>query len=311
MGYVDAVLDAPLQRLAGRFVPAPLPPAGTFDGQNVLIVGATSGLGLAAAVHFAALGANVIITSRVASRADAAKHHIEEAAGPSRKGAVSCLELDLERYDSCTSFMQKLKSSLPGPQALDVAIVNGGIVNSHWEESPHGWEKTIQINTIGSTLMGLLLLGWMRGARALRQSPAHLVFLSSREHLDPDLDELSKWSQKEDGILRQVCSKENWPSHWWDAEPNYANSKLLLMYTIEEISRLAQGPDGDPLVIVNSVCPGMVKTEIGANIASRSWFHALVTYFVLFVTAKTADSGARILVQAAQKPKENHVSRCP
>lgn len=133
------LLDAPLQRLKGRFVPVPLPPAGTFDEQTVLIVGATAGLGLASAVHFATLGANVIITSRVASRGDAAKRHIEEAAGPSHKGSISCLELDLERYESCTSFMAKLKSSLPGPAALDVVIVNGGIVNSHWEESVEGW----------------------------------------------------------------------------------------------------------------------------------------------------------------------------
>lgn len=133
------LLDAPLQRVVGRFVPAPLPPGGTFDGQTVLIVGATAGIGLASAVHFATLGANVIITYRVASRGDAAKRHIEEAAGPSYKGDISCLELDLERYDSCTNFMAKLKSSLPDPAALDVAIVNGGIVNSHWEESAEGW----------------------------------------------------------------------------------------------------------------------------------------------------------------------------
>lgn len=133
------LLDAPLQRTVGRFVPVPLPPTGTFDGQTVLIAGATSGIGLAAAVHFATLGASVIITSRVASRGDAAKRHIEEAVGPSYKGVISCLELDLERYDSCTSFMAQLKSSLPSPAALDVAILNGGIVNSHWEESSAGW----------------------------------------------------------------------------------------------------------------------------------------------------------------------------
>lgn len=106
-------------------------------------------------------------------------------------------------------------------------------------------EKTIQVNTIGSTLIGLLLLGWMRGGRGQRQSPAHITFLSSREHLYPDLDELTLWSQREDGILRQVCSKENWPGGFWDAEPNYAVSKLLKMYTIEEIARLARGPDGE------------------------------------------------------------------
>lgn len=120
-------------------MPVPLPPAGTFDGQTVLVIGATAGLGLASAVHFATLGANVIITSRVASRADAAKQHIEEAAGPSYKGDISCLELDLELYGSCTAFMAKLKSSLSGPEELAVAIVSGGIVNSHWEESVHGW----------------------------------------------------------------------------------------------------------------------------------------------------------------------------
>lgn len=139
MGLVEAILDAPVQRLTGRFVPVQLPPAGTFDGHTVLIVGASSGLGLAAAVHFATLGANVIITSRVASRADAAKRYIEEAVGPARKGDISCLKADLERYDSCTSFMAELKSRLPGAAALDVAVVCGGIVNSHWEESAEGW----------------------------------------------------------------------------------------------------------------------------------------------------------------------------
>ena len=63
-----------------------------------------------------------------------------------------------------------------------------------------------------------------------------------------------------------------------------------------------------PLVIVNSVCPGMVKTDIGRHIASRSWFHALCVWVTLLITAKSADSGARICVTAALKPKENHVS---
>ena len=85
----------------------------------------------------------------------------------------------------------------------------------------------------------------MRGARDQRTSPAYITFLSSREHLYPDLDELTRWSQQKDGILRQVCSKDNWPSGFWDAEPNYAISKLLIMYTIEEISKLALGPDGE------------------------------------------------------------------
>lgn len=63
-----------------------------------------------------------------------------------------------------------------------------------------------------------------------------------------------------------------------------------------------------PLVIINSVCPGMVHTDIGRQIASRSRIHALLVYLTLVVTAKTPNSGARIILQAALKPKENHVS---
>ncbi|KAI0198160.1 hypothetical protein F4808DRAFT_265218 [Astrocystis sublimbata] len=300
------LLDAPLQRIVGRFVPASLPPTSTFDNQTVLLVGATSGIGLAAAVHFATLGARVIITYRSASRGDVAKQQIEEAVGPNRKGDVSCLELDLERYESCTNFMAALKTVLPDPAALDVVVMNGGMVNSHWEESAEGWEKTIQINTLGTTLVALLLLGWMRGARRDRSAPAHMSFLASRDHLDPDLDQLTTWSQSDDGILRQACSKENWPDHWYEWEPHYPLSKLLLMYNIEEMSRLVRGPDGDPLVIINSICPGMVKTEIGRHICERSWIHSLATYLVLLITAKTADSGSRICVTAALKPKESH-----
>ncbi|KAF2704101.1 NAD(P)-binding protein [Pleomassaria siparia CBS 279.74] len=262
------LLDSPLQRVVGRFVPA-RPPARTFNGQTVLVVGATAGIGLAAAVHFATLGASVIIASRVASRGDAAKWHIEEAAGPSRKGDISCLELDLESYDSSTSFMAKLKRVLPSPAALDVAILNGGIVNSHWEESAAGWKRAVSCARYAARRIG-------RGG-------------------------------------------------FWDEEPNYAISKLLIMYTIEEISRLARGPDGDtihrrhisgltdgsfhptsPLVIVNSVCPGMVKTDIGQQIASPSWFHNLCVLLTILFTAKSADSGARICVTAALKPKESH-----
>ncbi|KAF2258614.1 NAD(P)-binding protein [Lojkania enalia] len=299
-------MDAPFQRLVGRFVPASLPPSGSFDGQTVLIAGASTGIGLAAAVHFATLGASVIITSRVASRVEAAKRHIEEAVGPSYKGDISCLELDLESYESCTSFMAKLKTSLPDPAALDVAILNGGMVNSHWEQSEAGWERTIQINTIGTTLLSLLLLGWMREARSHRKSPAHIVFVSSRDHLYNDIDPLVRWSQEKDGILRQVSSKDNWDGGFWETQPNYNVSKLLLMYMIEGVSELARGPDGEPLVIVNSVCPGMVKTDIGRHIATRSWVHAIGVWLTLFVIAKTADSGSRICVTAALKPKENH-----
>jgi hypothetical protein len=86
---MSMLLNAPLQRVVGRLVPASLPPFGTFDEQTALVVGATTSIWLVAPVYFATLGASIIITSRVPCRGDAANRHIEEATGPSRKDAIS------------------------------------------------------------------------------------------------------------------------------------------------------------------------------------------------------------------------------
>ncbi|KAH7406999.1 hypothetical protein DE146DRAFT_734387 [Phaeosphaeria sp. MPI-PUGE-AT-0046c] len=202
--------------------------------------------------------------------------------------------------------MTKLKIVLPDPTTLDVAIMNGGTVASRWEQSEAGWERTIQINTIGTTLLSMLLLGWMREVQSHRKSPAHMIFVSSRDHLYNDIGPLVKWSQEKNGVLRQVSSKDNWDGAFFETQPNYNVSKLLLMYMIEGISDLARGPDGEPLIIINSVCPGTVKTDIGVGIATRSWIHYIGVWLTLFVTGKTSDSGSRICVTTALKPKDNH-----
>lgn len=104
-------------------------------------------------------------------------------------------------------------------------------------------EQTIQVNTLSTTLLALLLLEWMKEKRPYRNAPAHLVFVSSREHLYPSIKHWDEWGEHE-GILRHFSSKENWPAWWSTFEPNYANSKLLLMYAIDGISKQALGPDG-------------------------------------------------------------------
>lgn len=72
-----------------------------------------------------------------------------------------------------------------------------------------------------------------------------MIFVSSRDHLYNDIGPLAKWSQEKDGVLRQVSSKDNWNGAFFETQPNYNISKLLLMYMIEGISDLARGPDGE------------------------------------------------------------------
>lgn len=103
-------------------------------------------------------------------------------------------------------------------------------------------EQTIQVNTLSSTLLGLLLLQWLRQKdRGATGTPPHLVFVTSRDHIDPDIHEWPQYAADE-GILRHFSDARNWPSS--AIEPNYAASKLLVTYAVEKICDLAKGTDG-------------------------------------------------------------------
>lgn len=103
---------------------------------------------------------------------------------------------------------------------------------------------TIQVNALSTTLLGMLLLDMMKSECANRASPAHIVFATSRDHLYADIRPWKKWAENE-GILHRLSDEKYWPAPWKLHEPNYAESKLLVMYGIEEICKRALGPDGE------------------------------------------------------------------
>ncbi|KJZ78548.1 hypothetical protein HIM_01939 [Hirsutella minnesotensis 3608] len=229
-----------LRRLRDKLYPEPLPPVGSFDGRTVLITGATSGLGLAAARQFATLGATVIITSRSMAQGEAVRHKIESHCGTAR-GKIYVRVLDMSRYSACLDFVNDLKQSEHGQRGIDCAVLNAGVINPDFVESPEGWEQTIQVNTLSTTLLGLLLLKWMKKTPNSHRPTPHLVFIASRDHLDPDISTWADLSAKE-GVLRHFSNVENWPAGRID--PNYANSKLMLMYAIGGLCEHALTRDG-------------------------------------------------------------------
>ncbi|KAI4865536.1 NAD(P)-binding protein [Hypoxylon rubiginosum] len=295
------------RRLLNRFVAEPLPLAGSFGGQTVVVTGGTAGIGLAAAMHFARLGANVIITYRDAARGQAAKRKIEESvvATGAERATVTAMELDMGCYASCVAFVDELKKRHAGNGGVDVVVLNAGSINPQFKKSAEGWEQTIQVNALSTILLALLLLPWMKEERARRQSPAHMVFTSSRDHLYPSIKHWPEWAESQ-GILHHLSDEKNWPSFWATSEPNYANSKLLLMYGVREVVDQALGTDGEPEVIATSYCPGTVRTEISRGIAGYNWLARFIAPIYLAVLGKSPDHGARHCVTAALRSKQEH-----
>ncbi|KAI0505432.1 putative short chain dehydrogenase/ reductase [Xylaria bambusicola] len=298
-------MSAPFhRRLRDKIWPEPLPPSATFKSKTVLVTGATSGLGLAAGVHFASLGARVILTSRDLSRSQSVINHVEHHANAVGEGKVHVMELDMDQYSSCVSFIRRLEHSEICRTGLDVAVLNAGIINVEFTKSSAGWEQTIQVNTLSTTLLGLLLLRWMKHTAKGAKCPPHLVFVTSRDHLDPDITEWPRWHEQ-GGILEHFSDKGAWPSHM--LEPNYAVSKLMLTYAVENICRLAahlEDQEGD--VIVNSVCPGLVSTNLGRSITGTSRLMQVLSCLYLGLMAKSTDYGARFYVTAANTSQEEH-----
>lgn len=105
-------------------------------------------------------------------------------------------------------------------------------------------EQTIQVNALSTTLLGILLLDWMKEMRSHRKSLAHLIFVTSRDHLYPDITHWADWAAN-GGILHHLNREDTWPSIWKTTEPNYANSKLLVMYAIEELCARALDSTGE------------------------------------------------------------------
>ncbi|KAI1105069.1 NAD(P)-binding protein [Jackrogersella minutella] len=296
--------------MAGKFLyqaymkwfPIPLPPAGTFKDQTVLVTGGTTGLGLAAAVHFVNLGAaEVIITSRDASRSKTALATIERETGGRSRGHVRVMDLDLSCYASVVAFTQEVKKVKQGRGGVDIVVLNAGIAGVDFKLSDEGWEQNIQVNALSTTLLGLLLLPWMKAERAHRAEPAHLAVVGSSRHLEPNIQE---WKERasESGVLGHFSKPENWPG----SSAMYAVTKLMAQYAVNELVAMALGPDGRPDVIINTMCPGIVASDLSRGLRDKGIALIIIVNIFQGLLGKSPSNGARTYIAACLTKESEH-----
>ena len=125
------------RRIRDKLWPEALPTGQAFAGKTVLITGGTSGLGRAAAIHFVRLGAKIIITSRSVAHGEVTARAVETETGL-ESGQIAVKQLDMARYTSCIAFVDELRREY-GPKGIDYAILNAGLIQADFEESPEGW----------------------------------------------------------------------------------------------------------------------------------------------------------------------------
>lgn len=160
-----------------KFALPSLPANGTFTGQTVLVTGATGGLGQTAAIHFVNLGAStVIITARTIARGETSKAAIEAQTGTVGNDIIKVMELDMSTFAGTKDFADRVKKEVG---SIDIVVLNAGMIANTFRLGEEGFETSIEVNTMSTALLGILLLPWMKIAG---KGKAHLVFVTSGLH---------------------------------------------------------------------------------------------------------------------------------
>lgn len=289
--------------MSGFHIQKPLAePRSSFADKTIVVTGANSGLGFEAAGKFTALDAKrVILAVRDVAKGEQAKQAIESRTG--KTNVLEVWQLDMNSYASIRNFATRASSEL---DQLDISVLNAGVFMVGYEESPHGWEETIQVNVLSTALLALYLLPKLRDTAQKRRSgtrgssPPLLEFVSSRRHEKVALPEKSL--QTGSSLLEAFNQATN-----YNSSKQYQLSKFLLMCVMRKLAALVKTPSaagGVTDVVVTAVCPGFCQSSLsrGHKGLLADLVRAVLNTFVL----RTSEEGAKALVSGAAVGLEGH-----
>jgi NAD(P)-dependent dehydrogenase (short-subunit alcohol dehydrogenase family) len=159
-----------------------------LTGKVVILTGANSGIGRAAALQLACTGATVVMACRNAERGRRAQQEVREASGRSR---VELICVDISSQASIRQFVQAFKA---GHQRLDVLIHNAANFD-HRQKKPvlteDGLETVFATNHLGPFLMTALLLDLLKSSAPSRVITVASKGLITYPFLDIEFDNLN------------------------------------------------------------------------------------------------------------------------
>ena len=229
-----------------------------------LITGATSGIGKAAAVQLAELGATVVLVGRNSEKTSAAVEDVKEQTGNQE---VYFLIADLSSQQAIRQLADDFKAH---HQRLDVLVNNAGALMLSRQESIDGIEMTLALNHLSYFLLTNLLLDVLKSS-----SPSRIVNVASDSHQNAHLD-------FEDLQIQQK----------YRGYKAYGRSKLANMLFTYELARRLEGTG----VTANGLHPGLVATSF---LATNNGLRGRVFNFFVRRAGRSAENGARTITYLA------------
>ena len=204
---------------------------------------------------------------------------------------IKVMKLDTESYTSAIELADRVKKEIAD---LHILLLNAGIGSMKFEKNPTtGHEKVTQVNYLSNALLALELLPLLEATAAKENRATRMTWVGSRTHMnDANLD---KTLHSKESVLDRFDDKSR-----YSAMSHYGNTKLLCVMFVAELAKRVSGEK----VVVNSLCPGMVKTGMSDVLPV---YLRLPMNLVLAMRARTVEQGGWLVVNAAAvASKETH-----
>ena len=212
---------------------APVPGSGEFHPKVVVVTGATSGIGRAAAVALRSRVGTLVLLGRSPEKLAIVARTLDATPG---NGPVRTHVADLSRMAEVRRVAAELAASYP---EISVLVNNAGAYFSRIETTDEGVERTFALNVLAPYLLTRILRAPLRsGAPSRVVNVASAAHTGARLHLD-DLE-----------MRRRYRGFEA-----------YRRSKLELILLTHEFARRWES-DG---IRVNALHPGFVRSGYGMN----------------------------------------------
>jgi len=238
----------------------------TMKDKVVMVTGANSGIGKAASLALAKMGATIVMVARNKDRGESARSEIIREA---KNDSVDLLLADLSSLESVRQLVSGFQRKY---SRLHVLINNAGLFNQRRHVTTDGYENTFATNYLAPFLLTNLQLNLLKTS-----APSRIINVSSVGHYNGHINFDDLNLEREYG--------------GWKA---YGQSKLALVLFTHELAKKLQGTG----VTVNSVHLGTVATNIWSRPFGPAGF--IMALPKLFMTSPA--QGAETIVYLASSP---------
>ena len=246
-----------------------------FRGKLVVITGATSGIGRAAARKFASRGADLLCVNRNPEKSAALSQELETEFG------VRCRSLiaDLSELPQIFRVARELAQT---EEPIDVLIHNAGVYLTKRELNSDGLEKLFAVHYLAFFVITFLLRDKLRA-----QARARILTVGSEGH------RFAVWGLRLDDL--------NWTRRRYSGWGSYGSAKTAPLLAMLCFAQRFRGTG----VTINTMHPGAVKSAAGQD---NGPLYRWLKKHLFDPTLKSPEMSAEALYYVAAAPALEGVS---